>query len=79
MIPLKGKIKKLGEHSSKRKLEEAAIEEDNDQEEDNQEDQKDVKEDKDNKENVVLINHPPTSKRKSKSRRKGIPRRAPFF
>ncbi|XP_058751845.1 uncharacterized protein LOC131624940 [Vicia villosa] len=80
VIPPKGKTKNMGEHNSKRKLEEAGIEEDNDQEEENQEeDEKDVKEDENNKENVVLINHPPTSKRKPNSRRKGIPRRAPFF
>jgi hypothetical protein len=67
--PQKEKAKCSREQNLKRKVDEAGIDEEND----------DGEEKEGNKESALLVNRPSTSFRKSNSRRKGIPHRAPFF
>jgi hypothetical protein len=67
--PQKEKANSSREQNLKRKVDEAGIDEEND----------DGEEKEGNKESALLVNRPSVSFRKPNSRRKGIPHRAPFF
>ncbi|CAJ2660090.1 unnamed protein product [Trifolium pratense] len=68
--PQKEKAKSSREQNLKRKVDEAGIDEENEDGEEKEEDKK---------ESALHVNRPSASFRKPNSRRKGIPHRAPFF
>jgi len=68
----KEKAKKSREQNLKRKLEEAEVDRENEEKGEEEEEGGGEREDGGDKENMLPVN-------RSKSRRKGIPQRAPFF